>query len=96
MLNKFREYLISKGFKEYSANNNPSTCIDYCWRISKIIEKEGITIEQLSTNINKYLELYGKSGEKQNIGKLSHESYINSLKHFRKFILVSRFGGQNA
>lgn len=30
MLNKFREYLISKGFKEYSANNSPSTCIDYC------------------------------------------------------------------
>ena len=69
MLNKFREYLISKGFKEYSANSRPSTCVDYCWRISKIIEKEGISIEDLSTNINKYLELYGKLGEKWDIRK---------------------------
>lgn len=96
MLNKFREYLISKGFKEYSANLSPSTCQDYPYRLRKLIEKENITIEQLSTNINKYIELYGKSGEKWSVGRRSHESYINALKHFRKFILVSRFGGQNA
>ncbi|MBE6455301.1 MAG: hypothetical protein E7014_02490 [Alphaproteobacteria bacterium] len=96
MLNKFREYLISKGFKEFSASNRSSTVIDYAWRISKIIEQEGITVEQLSTNINKYIELYGKLGEKWSTGQRSHQSYINALKNFRKFILVSRFGGQNA
>lgn len=96
MLNKFREYLISKGFKEYSANNSPSTCIDYCWRISKIIEKEGITIEQLSADINKYLEQYDRLGDKWTIGRRSHESYINALRQFRKFLLLQRFGGANA
>ena len=92
MLNKFQAYLVSKGYKEFSVNGNPSTACDYPWRIGKIIEKEGITLEKLSTDITKYLELYGKSGEKQNIGKLSNESYINALKQFRKFILVQRFG----
>ena len=43
MLNKFQAYLVSKGYKEFSANSNPSTAIDYPWRISKIVEKEGIT-----------------------------------------------------
>ena len=85
MLEQFKQFLISKNFTELSSD-------DYSWRISKIIEKEGITIEQLSANINKYVELYGKSGEKWSTGKRSHESVINSLKQFRKFVLVSRFG----
>ena len=92
MLNKFQAYLVARGYKEFSVNGNPSTACDYPWRISKIVEKEGITLEKLSTYITKYLELYGKSGKKQNIGKLSHESYINALKQFRKFVLVQRFG----
>lgn len=93
MLNKFREYLIGKGFKEYSANSNPSTIEDYCWRISKIIEKEGISLEKLSADIAKYLELYGPKGEKWTTGRRSHHSYFQALRHFRKFILVQRFGG---
>ena len=64
MLNKFQAYLVSKGYKEFSVNGNPSTACDYPWRIGKIIEKEGVTLEKLSTDITKYLELYGKSGEK--------------------------------
>ena len=95
MLENFKQYLINKGYKEYSANLSPSTCQDYPYRLRRLIEKENITIEQLATDINKYIELYGKSGEKWCVGCRSHESYINSLKHFRKFILVSRFGGQN-
>ena len=95
MLNKFQQYLISKNFKEFSANGSPSTVIDYAWRINKICKCEGITIEQLSSNINKYLELYGRLGEKWSTGRRSHVSYWNALKHFRKFILVSRFEGAN-
>lgn len=95
-LESFRQFLISKGYKEYSANANPSTCSDYCFRISTIIEKEGITLETLSSEIQKYLEEYGRQGQKWIIGKKSHESYINALKQFRKFVLVQRVGGQNA
>ena len=94
-LESFRQFLISKGYKEYSANANPSTCSDYCFRISTIIEKEGITLETLSSEIQKYLEEYGRQGQKWIIGKKSHESYYNALKQFRKFVLVQRFGGAN-
>ena len=94
-LESFRQFLISKGYKEYSANANPSSVLDYCWRISKIIEKEGITLESLSRSIEHYINLYGRTGEKWCIGRRSHESYINALKQFRKFVLVQRFGGAN-
>ena len=96
MLTQFQAYLVSKGYKEFSANSNPSTAIDYKWRISKIIEKEGITEQQLANNINEYLKLYSPNGNKWIIGRRSHVSYWNALKQFRKFVLVQRFGGQNA
>ena len=95
MLKKFQAYLVSKGYKEFSANYYPSTAIDYPWRISKIVEKEGITLETLSSEIQKYLEEYGRQGQKWIVGRRSHESYINALKQFRKFVLVQRFGGAN-
>ena len=95
MLNKFQAYLVSKGYKEFSANSNPSTAMDYCWRIGRIIEKEGITLEEFSNNIQKYMELYKRNGERWNLSKRSHESYYNAIKNFRKFILVQRFGGAN-
>lgn len=96
MLENFKQYLINKGYKEYSANLSPSTCQDYPYRLRRLVEKENITIEQLATDINKYIELYGKSGDKWCVGRRSHESYINALKQFRKFVLVQRFGGANA
>ena len=96
MLEKFQAYLVSKGYKEFSANGSPSTVIDYSWRLEKICLREGMTEQQLADNITNILKQYDKSGEKWSVGRLSHESYINALKQFRKFILVQRFGGQNA
>ena len=91
-LENFKQYLINKGYKEYSANLSPSTAIDYPWRISKIVEKENITLEQLSADIQKYLELYGRTGEKWCVGRKSHESYLNALIQYKNFMLVQRFG----
>lgn len=96
MLNKFQAYLIERGFKEFSMNGSRSTAWDYPYRISKIIAAEGISLEKLSAGIAKYLELYGPKGEKWTTGRRSHHSYFQALRHFRKFMLVQRFGGVNA
>ena len=93
-LESFKQYLIThKHFKEFSANGNPSSAVDYSWRISKLIQANAISLETLSMNINKYIELYGKGGEKWSVGRRSHESVINALKHFRSYCLLARFGG---
>ena len=94
-ITQFRNFLIQRGFKEYSASGRTSTCYDYCYRLCKLIEKEGITLEKLSSEIQKYLEEYGRQGPKWIIGKKSHESYYNAIKQFNKFVLVQRFGGVN-
>ena len=95
MLKEFENYLINRGYKAYSVNVNPSTAIDYAWRIAKICEREHYTAKQLADNITTILKQYDKTGEKWCVGKRSHESYINALKHFRKFALIQRFGGVN-
>jgi hypothetical protein len=95
MLNEFQKFLINKGYKEFSSNGSPSTVIDYAWRINKICEKEGITEQQLAEHIDEYSHRYSMSGEMWYISKKSHQSYWNALRNFRKFILLSRFGGQN-
>ena len=92
MLKQFENYLIARKYRQVSANNSLSTVFDYCYRISKICEREGITIEKLATEITKYLEEYSATGNKANLGRMSHFSYFYALKQFRKFVLISRFG----
>ena len=96
MLNQFQAYLVQRGYREFSANSNPSTALDYRWRLKQVCLREGMTAKQLAENINTILEQYGHRGDKWIIGRRSHESYINALKQFRKFVLVQRFGGANA
>lgn len=96
MLNQFQAYLVQRGYREFSINGNPSTAIDYAWRVAKVCEKENYTAKQLADNINTILEQYGPKGEKWTTGRRSHHSYFQALRHFRKFILVQRFGGANA
>ena len=93
MLEKFKQYLVACGLKEYSPNGSPSTAVDYKWRLEKICLREGMTEQQLADNINNVLEEYDRAGEKWCVGRRSHESYINALRHFRKFVLVQRFQG---
>lgn len=95
-LESFRQFLINKGYKEYSANGNPSSALDYSYRLGRLLAAENTTLDVLSNNIQKYIDLYGRGGEKWCVGRRSHESYINALKQFRKFVLVQRFGGANA
>ena len=96
MLKQFENWMINRGYKAFSVNGSPSTAIDYPWRISKICQREGYTLEQLAQNINHVLKEHEFGGEKYNtVGVKSHESYLNALRQFRKFILVQRFGGAN-
>ena len=88
MLNQFQAYLVQKRYKEFSISDNPSTAIDYAWRVAKVCEKENCTIKQLAENINTILKQYGHYGKKWTIGRRSHESYINALKQFAKFALA--------
>ena len=96
MLKEFEHYLIQRGYKEFSTQGSKSTVYDYSFRLKTICEKEKITLDDLSKNIQKYMELYKPGADRWNtISSRSHQSYWNALRNYRKFVLVSRFGGVN-
>jgi len=87
MLDKFEQYLIEQGYKEFTPSGHPSTTYDYSKsRIPKICEREKISIEQLASNIKHYVKKYNDSGSESKFGKKSHNAFINALKRFEEFI----------
>ena len=89
MKDKFKDFLISQGYKEYTPNGNKSTVYAYTVCIERIIEWENMTWESLKNNISATVSKYDIGGEKEEMGKKSHNSYISALKAFEKFVNLS-------
>ena len=83
-MEKFRKYLIEKGYSEYTPSGNPSTVYDYAKRVQRIYEREGISLRKLADNINFYVSKYDQFGDEADFGKKSHNAYINALKRFEE------------
>jgi hypothetical protein len=87
MLNKFQDYLISKGYSELTPKGKPSTANDYSKsRIPKICERENITIDELAQKITVYVDKYDKFGDESEFGNKSNRAFINALKRFKEFV----------
>lgn len=87
MLNKFQDYLISKGYSELTPKGKPSTAHDYSKsRIPKICERENITIDVLAQKISFYIDKYDTFGDESTFGNKSNRAFINALKRFKEFV----------
>ena len=86
MLERFKNYLIEEGYREYTQSGNLSTVYDYCKRINKVCEEEKCTLDELAFNIDKIVKKYDVGGEKEKSGRTSHNSVINALKRFKEFL----------
>ena len=87
MLNKFQDYLISKGYSELTPKGKPSTAHDYSKsRIPKICEREKITIDELAQKISVYVVKYDTFGDESEFGNKSNRAFINALKRFEEFV----------
>ena len=86
ILENYRDYLVEDGYSDLTPQGNPSTATDYSKRVKRIIERENISITQLSNNIDFYIEDYGPKGNNSEYGKKSNNAYISALKQFKKFL----------
>ncbi len=85
MINQYKQYLISRKFREFTPSGNRSTVFDYVGRIQRVCAFEELTLNQLAEKIDEILPQYEFTGEKSMIGKRSHESVVNALRHFKAF-----------
>ena len=91
MLNEFVEFLERTGYSKQTPSGNPSTITDYKNRIKKILEKESISIYQLYTDIDRYVQKYDTCGEEEEFGKKSHRAFISALKKFQEFKDINNY-----
>ena len=83
ILNGFEEYLVLKGYSEYTPSGHPSTTYDYSHiRIPYVLDVEKIDIIELAVNIKYYISKYDIGGSKEREGMKSHRAVINALKRF--------------
>ena len=86
VLKKFEEYLETKGYSSTTPNGKPSTTADYPKRILKTAECEGLTVEEVVTQIDTLVIEYDVGGTKEKQGNQSHNAVKNALKRFKEFI----------
>ena len=86
ILDDFQQWLKSHGYKEYSDAGNKSTIFDYGARIKRVCGEENCSVEDLAKNIDVMIAKYDSKGEKEKVGKISHNSVIEALKRFKEFL----------
>ena len=86
ILDDFRQWLIGKGYKEYTDDGKPSTVCVYVKSIKFICKNENILLDVLIKNIDTILAKYDIDGEQEEVGQISHATVINALKRFKEFL----------
>ena len=84
--NEFKNYLIKKGYSEFTKSGRRSTVYDYAFRVQRVCRAEQLSIKDLADKIEALILDYSSNGIKWELGRLSHESVINALKAFNKFV----------
>lgn len=85
MKDGFYEFLIDKGYKEYTPSGNPSTAYSYYNAIDTVCGNEKLSRSQLSARIDEILPKYDQGGIFEDIGKRSNRKVINALRRFAEF-----------
>ena len=88
MKQRFKQYLIDQGYKEYTQKGQPSTVDDYVRRVDRVRSREGLTWIELAENISEFVNSYDIGGQNEVLGKKSNRTVINSLKRYEAFLGV--------
>lgn len=86
----FKNWLINKGYAQYTANRKPSTVYDYMTGVLYVCKWEQKSIDELADNISSILPKYVNGGEYFVRGRMRSRSVRCGLKAFDKFITESR------
>ena len=84
--NEFKNYLIEKGYSEFTKSGRRSTVYDYDFRVKRVCRAEQLNVKDLAEKIDVVISDYSSNGIKWDLGRLSHESVINALKAFNRFV----------
>lgn len=86
MRDRYYQYLVEQGYKEYTPSGLKSTVYSYCVKMNIVCEMENMTWEQLAEHIDEIIPKYDKGGIYEDIGNKSRRTCINALKAYSDFV----------
>ena len=77
ILQDYTNYLIEKGYKDFTPKGKPSTAYNYQSRIKTICKRENIDVHKLSKQIEFYVTDYDEGGNNLNWKKVTVHIYVH-------------------
>lgn len=90
MTKNFKNWLVNKGYAQFTPNNQPSTVFDYLTGVKYVCQWENKTIEQLADSISEILPKYCNMGEHFIRGRMKSRAVRCGLRQFNNFVMESR------
>lgn len=85
---KFVKWLREKGYKEYTDDGLPSTIIQYCYAIERVMEKELIdSMSHLTFFVRYIIRNYRTSTKERKYWKTTYEETVRALEVFEWYLL---------
>jgi hypothetical protein len=83
---EYENYLIAAGYPVKGISGNKSTVPSYSRAVEKVIDREGITWNQLENDIASIIKKYDVGGVEEDFGNRSNRTNINALYRFAEML----------
>ena len=83
---QYEMYLEAAGYAVIGVNGSASTVPQYSYAVEKVLEREGLSWNQLKNDIDNIVKKYDKNGAEEDYGNRGNKTVINALKRFQEFI----------
>lgn len=83
---RFKDYLLSTVSPNTGVKYTQGTASSYVSGVNTVCKEENCSWEDLASRIGSIVFRYGTSGDKSEIGKKGHNTVINSLRAYQRFI----------
>jgi hypothetical protein len=83
---EYEEYLIAAGYPIMGISGNKSTVPQYSRAVEKVVEREGLTWNQLANEITEIVNKYDKNGPEEDFGNRGNRTNINALYRFAEML----------
>jgi hypothetical protein len=83
---EYEKYLIAAGYPMVGISGNKSTVPQYSRAVEKVVEREGLTWNQLADDIDNIVKKYDKNGPEEDFGNSGNRTIINALYRFAEML----------
>ena len=83
---RYEMYLEAAGYAVIGVNGSASTVPQYSSAVEKVLEREGLSWNQLKNDIDNIVKKYDKNGAEEDYGNRGNKTVINALKRFQEFV----------